>query len=85
MSTFSEAFQEKFGRRDCPYIHDCDVQITKDFFNRVCKTPAYTNCHHFAKRVGELQTPIFWLQKLAVDQSRVLEQDIEAKPSESTG
>ena len=85
MSTFSEALQEKFGRRDCPYIYDCDVQITKDFFSRVCKTPAYTNCHHFAKRVGELQTPIVWLQKLAVDQSRVLEQDIEAKPSESTG
>lgn len=81
MSTFSEALQERFGRKDCPFIFDCDVQITKDFFTRVCKTPAYTNCHHFAKRVGELQLPLAWLQKMAIDQARVAEasgQDIEA-------
>jgi len=81
VSTFSEALQERFGRKDCPFIFDCDVQITKDFFTRVCKTPAYTNCHHFAKRVGELQLPLAWLQKMAIDQARVAEasgQDIEA-------
>ena len=73
MSTSSEAFQEKFGRRDCPFIFDCNVEITKDFFSRVCKTPAYPNCHHFAKRVNELQVPMTWLQKLAIDQARVVE------------
>ncbi|MBM3291212.1 hypothetical protein FJY84_00875 [Candidatus Bathyarchaeota archaeon] len=77
MSTLSEALQEKFGRKDCPFIFDCDVQVTKDFFSRVCKTPAYTNCHHFAKRVGELQLPMTWLQKIAIDQARVTEQSIE--------
>jgi len=79
MSTFSEAYQEKFGRRDCPFLFECDVQVTKDFFARVCKTPAYTNCHHFAKRVGELQLPITWLQKMAIDQARVAEQDVAQK------
>lgn len=79
MSTFSEAFQEKFGRRDCPFLFECDVQVTKDFFARVCKTPVYTNCHHFAKRVGELQLPITWLQKMAIDQARVAEQDVAQK------
>jgi hypothetical protein len=73
LSTFSEAFQEKFERKDCPFIFDCDVEITKDFFSRVCKTPAYPNCHHFAKRVGELQVPMTWLQKLAIDQARIVE------------
>jgi hypothetical protein len=73
LSTFSEAFQEKFGRKDCPFIFDCNVEITKDFFGRVCETPAYPNCHHFAKRVGELQVPMTWLQKLAIDQARVVD------------
>ena len=81
MSTFSEAYQEKFGRNDCPYIFDCDVPTTKDFFMRVCKTPAYTNCHNFAKRVGELQLPLTWLQKMAIDQARVIDQDVEQKVS----
>jgi len=73
VSTFSEAFQEKFGRRDCPFIFDCNVEITKDFFSRVCKTPAYPNCHHFAKRVNELQVPMTWLQKLAIDQAKAVD------------
>jgi len=80
MSTFSEAFQEKFGRKDCPFLFDCDVQVTKDFFNRVCRVPVYTNCHHFAKRVGEIQVPMVWLQRVAIDQARVAEQDIEHSP-----
>lgn len=78
MSTLSEAMQEKFGRKDCPYLQDCSVPITKDFFQRICKTPGYLNCHHFAKRVGELQTPITWLQKLAVDQAKIMATDLEA-------
>ena len=73
VSTFSEAFQEKFGRKDCPFIFDCDIEITKDFFSRVCKTPAYPNCHHFAKRVGELHVPMTWLQRIAIDQARVVD------------
>lgn len=73
MSTFSEAFQEKFGRKDCPFIYDCDVEITKDFFSRVCKTPAYPNCHHFAKRVNELHIPMTWLQRIAIDQAKVID------------
>jgi hypothetical protein len=51
--------------------------VTKDFFSRVCKSPAYVNCHHFAKRVGELMTPISWLQKMAVDQAKSMSTDIE--------
>ena len=81
MSTFSDAFQEKFSRKDCPFIFDCNVEVTKDFFIRVCKTPAYPNCHNFAKRVGELQLPLTWLQKLAVDQARAADSvgpDVEA-------
>ena len=77
MSTLSEAMQEKFNRKDCPFLQDCDVPVTKDFFSRVCKAPGYLNCHHFAKRMDELQTPMSWLQKLAVDQAKVMSQDIE--------
>ena len=78
VSTLSEAMQEKFGRKDCPYLYDCGIAVTKDFFSRVCKSPGYINCHHFAKRVGELKTPLTWLQKMAVDQAKMMTNDIEA-------
>jgi hypothetical protein len=78
LSTLSEAIREKFGRKDCPFLHDCRIAITKDFFQKVCKSPGYINCHHFAKRVDELKTPISWLQKLAVDQAKLMATDVEA-------
>ena len=79
MSTLSETLQQKFGRADCPYIHECEVMVTKDFFTRVCNTAAYVNCHHFAKTVGELRTPMAWLQKIAIDQDKVIEQSVEVQ------
>ena len=79
MTTLSEALQQRLKRKDCPYIHDCWVHVTKDYFSRICNTAAYLNCHHFAKRVGELKTPMAWLQKMAIDQARVIEQNIEAQ------
>jgi hypothetical protein len=78
MDSLSEAFQKKLNRKDCPYLHDCGVKITKDFFNRICNSPAYVNCHHFAKKVNELKTPMSWLQKIAVDQAKMIEQRVKA-------
>ncbi|MFB0558642.1 MAG: hypothetical protein ACETVY_05960 [Candidatus Bathyarchaeia archaeon] len=78
MSSLSEAFQKKLNRKDCPYLQDCGVYITKDFFNRICNSPAYLNCHHFAKKVNELRTPMGWLLKLAVDQDKMMEQKVGA-------
>ena len=77
-TSFSEALQKKLNKKDCPYIQDCQVKITKDFFNRICNSPAYVNCHHFAKKVNELRTPMAWLQKMAVDQAKMMEHKIEA-------
>ena len=54
------------------------VQITKDFFSRICNSPAYVNRHHFAKKVNELKTPMSWLQKIAVDQAKIMEQRVRA-------
>lgn len=79
MATLSEALQQKLKRKDCPYIHDCRFQVTQDFFKRICNTAAYINCHHFAKMVGELKTPMAWLQKMAIDQARIIEQNVEAQ------
>jgi len=79
MTTLSEAFQKKLQKKDCPYLQDCSVTVTKDFFARICKTTSYLNCHHFAKRVGELKTPMAWLQKMAVDQAKMLDQQVETR------
>ncbi len=78
MDSLSEAFQKKLNKKDCPYLRDCGVRITKDFFNRICNSPAYVNCHHFAKKVNELKTPMSWLQKIAVDQAKTIEQRVRA-------
>lgn len=77
ISTLSETFQKKLNRKDCPYLHDCTIKVTKDFFARICNTAAYLNCHHFAKKVNELRTPMVWLQKMAIEQDKMLEQHIE--------
>jgi hypothetical protein len=77
MVTLSEALRRKLGKRDCPYLNDCGVKVTKDYFSRICNSTVYINCHHFAKRMGELRTPIGWLQKLAIDQAKRIEQKIE--------
>ncbi|MBS7629996.1 hypothetical protein KEJ47_00225 [Candidatus Bathyarchaeota archaeon] len=77
LMTLSETLQQRQGRRDCPYIHECEIQVTKDYFTRVCNSALYINCHNFAKIVGELRTPMSWLQKLAVDQERLNAQDAE--------
>ena len=79
MATLSEALQKKLGRKDCPYLQSCGIQVTKDFFKRICGTTAYVNCHHYAKWVDELKTPMSWLQKLAIDQARMMEQSVEAQ------
>ena len=78
MTTLSEAFQKKLNKKDCPYLNDCGVYITKDFYRRNSNSPSYLNCHHFDKRVGELRPPMSWLQQLAVDQAKMMEQQVEA-------
>lgn len=67
IESYYEALKEFGGKNCCPFLKTCSVQITKEYFLRVCNTNAYMNCHHLAKRIGELKTPIGWLQKIAVE------------------
>ena len=65
-----EATQEMQGKEACPYLLHCRVLLTNYFFNRICNSPSYPNCHHFARRIKELRAPLAWLQKLAVHEGR---------------
>jgi hypothetical protein len=65
-TTRSEVFKKVLKKTDCPYLMDCETRITKSYFIRICSSASYTNCHHFAKRVGELKVPMEWLTKIAV-------------------
>jgi hypothetical protein len=76
METLSEAMQRALKRRGCPHVRGCQATITKDFFSRICNSEAYINCHHFARQMGELITPMFWLQRLAVEECRQTPQSI---------
>lgn len=71
MTTRSEAMQVVLRSEDCPYLLDCGVPVTKNFFNCLCTSSRYTDCHHFARRAGELQAPLVWLQKRAMHEERV--------------
>ena len=51
----------------CPFLKTCTVKLTRDYFLRVCNTNGFVNCHHLAKKIGELKTPVAWPQKLAVE------------------
>ncbi len=51
----------------CPYLHSCEVPITKNFFGRICNIRFHVNCHHYAKRTETLKTPMAWLQKQAIE------------------
>lgn len=64
-----KAQNELSDKNYCPFFKTCSVQITRDYFNRVCNTNGYLNCHHFSKRLGELKTPIGWLQRIAVEKA----------------
>lgn len=66
MTTRSEAMQRLLQKRECPYLLDCEFPITRNFFSHICNSDSYIKCHCFAKRVGELQRPMLWLQELAV-------------------
>lgn len=52
--------------KDCPFLLECNNEVTKNFYQRICNTNNYNNCHHYARRLGILMTPMAWLQKKAV-------------------
>jgi len=52
--------------KDCPFLLECNTEVTSNFYQRICNTHNYNNCHHYARRLGLLRTPITWLQNKAV-------------------
>jgi len=51
----------------CPYIKSCVNEVTKHVFFHICNTPSYSVCKIYAKQVNDLNTPMGWLQKMAVE------------------
>lgn len=70
MTTRSKAMQVVLRIEDCPYLLDCGIPVTKNFFNCLCNSYRYTDCRHFVRRAGELQAPLVWLQKQAMKEER---------------
>jgi len=60
---------EPIKTEGCPYLTrsgGCDIQITKNYFIRLCTKSTYINCHYYNKKRDELKTPIGWLQSEAI-------------------
>jgi hypothetical protein len=48
----------------------CEAPVTRNFFTRICNSTHYLNCHHFARKMDELKSPMTWLQALAVHEEK---------------
>jgi len=66
MTTKGKNFSTK---KSCPFLKNCTNKIPQMFFKQICNSEAYGNCRHYASKAGELQKPIYWLQRLAVEDS----------------
>ena len=53
--------------QECPSLLECETAVTHDYFKRICGTRGYIRCHHHARKMGELETPMAWLQRLAMN------------------
>jgi hypothetical protein len=68
--TPSEAMHKVLKREDCPCLMGCEAPVTRNFFTRICNSTHYLNCHHFARKMDELKSPMTWLQALAVHEEK---------------
>jgi len=74
VESFYESLRELNEEKCCPFLKSCSVDLTRDYFLKICNTNSYASCHHFAKRLGELRTPIRWLQKIAVEKEATIQE-----------
>ncbi len=57
------------NRQECPSLLECEAAVTHDFFKRICNARRYVRCHHHARKMGELEAPMAWLQRLAMNEA----------------
>lgn len=72
--SFYESLRELSEEKHCPFLKSCSVELTRDYFLKICNTNSYATCHHFAKKIGELKNPIGWLQKIAVERELIIQE-----------
>ena len=67
--TRSEALQIISDRNECSRLLECELPVTQDYFKRICGTQGYVKCHRSAKCMGELKSPMTWLQRQAIHEA----------------
>jgi hypothetical protein len=45
----------------CPDIGDCDILLPEGYFDKICNTPAFINCHHYCNRHNLAKRPMDWI------------------------
>jgi hypothetical protein len=53
--------------KTCPFLKSCTKLVTEHNFLHVCNSLSFRACQVYAGRVKKLNTPMVWLQKLAVE------------------
>jgi len=51
----------------CIFLNGCTKKVTNHYFQKICYSKLYVTCHQYAGKLKELNTPMIWLQKMAVE------------------
>ncbi len=63
--------KEEGTPQSCPDFNTCESRITKGFYDRICNSKQFKQCHFFAMRHGDIKTPVDWLVSMAIQESHV--------------
>ena len=66
-----EEGRERMTLKSCPYLRNCEVPLPENYFETICNFHSYVKCFHFSRRAEKSMTPAMWLQKLAVQKSKM--------------
>ena len=60
------------------------MNVTKEFFNRVCNAKSFANCQIYARKNDMMRTPIRWVQQMAVEISKKTKSSADAREDLAT-
>ena len=56
----------------CPLLKSCRYMVTIHYFRQICNTGAHPKCRYYSKKTNQLKTPLQWLQKLVVEEAKMV-------------
>ena len=68
--TIEENLLRDRDANSCPCLMSCVSVITEGYFVKLCNSAGFEKCHHLARMMNRLKTPIKWLQVTAIKKAQ---------------